>query len=131
MKKYNEWGANIKNVDVEGSVHNLYVRRLLEKWVDLPVTRTAELLNKEEWVVGIYSRKLEQLKGFFSWSVKTDTIPQNPLVDVYRKREKKKGKNGSGSLLQRKKLGEFWKPSRWTNLPPSTRNTGILTITHF
>ena len=42
VEKYNEWGANIKNVDVEGSVHYLYVRRLLEKWVAMPVTKAAE-----------------------------------------------------------------------------------------
>lgn len=93
VAKFNDWGNNIKNIDVENSIDYFFVRRLLEKWVDMPLEKTAELLNGEAWAVTTYNRRLHYLKDFFGWLLGQGIISQNPLAAVCRKRDKGKKKN--------------------------------------
>jgi integrase len=91
--KFNDWGNNIRNIDVENSVDYLYTRKVLEKWVDIPISKIAERLNNEKWAITTYNRRLHYLKAFFAWLLGSGIVTQNYLADVRRKREKKKKKN--------------------------------------
>lgn len=90
---FNDWCTNIRNVDVENSIDYLYTRRLLEKWVGVPIDQVAQKLNTENWAVTTYNRRLGYLTTFFTWLVIKKVVKQNPLQDVCRKREKKRKKN--------------------------------------
>lgn len=93
VAKFNDWVKNIRNVDVENSIDYLYTRRLLEKWVDVPIEQVAQMLNVENWAVTTYNRRLGYLTTFFTWLVSKKVVDLNPLQDVCRKREKKRKKN--------------------------------------
>lgn len=90
---FNDWCINIRNVDVENSIDYLYTRRLLEKWVNVPIDQVAQKLNGENWAVTTYNRRLGYLTTFFTWLVSKKVVDLNPLQDVCRKREKKRKKN--------------------------------------
>ncbi|MBO9201589.1 MULTISPECIES: site-specific integrase [Niastella] len=93
VTNFNDWCANIRNVDIENSIDYLYTRRLLEKWVNIPIDQVAQKLNGENWAVTTYNRRLGYLNTFFAWLVSRKVIELNPLQDVCRKREKKRKKN--------------------------------------
>jgi len=83
---FNDWGKNIRNVGVDNAVNYLYVRRLLEKWIDVPIAEIAVKLNEGSWVVSTYNRRLTMLQTFFAWLVDNGRLEKNPLKDVCRKR---------------------------------------------
>lgn len=93
VSSFNDWCANIRNVDIENSIDYLYTRRLLEKWVDVPIGQVAQKLNGENWAITTYNRRLGYLTTFFTWLVSKKVVDLNPLQDVCRKREKKRKKN--------------------------------------
>jgi integrase len=93
ITNFNDWCVNIRNVDIENSIDYLYTRRLLEKWVDVPIDQVAQKLNGEKWAITTYNRRLGYLTTFFTWLVSKRVIGLNPLQDVCRKREKKRKKN--------------------------------------
>lgn len=93
IERFNFWCNNIRNVDIETSIDYLYVRKLLEKWKDVPIEKTAEKLNEEKWAVTTYNRRLNYLRNFFTWLLNSGIIEINPLRDVCRKRDKGKRKN--------------------------------------
>lgn len=90
---FNDWCANIRNVDIENSIDYLYTRKLLEKWVNVPIDQVAQKLNGENWAITTYNRRLGYLTTFFTWLISKRVIDLNPLEDVCRKREKKRKKN--------------------------------------
>ncbi|WP_217605799.1 hypothetical protein [Chitinophaga sp. GbtcB8] len=63
--KFNHWGNNIRNVDVENSIDYLYTRKLLEKWANVPIDQIAEKLNSTDWAFTTYNRRLNYLKTLF------------------------------------------------------------------
>lgn len=104
---FNDWCTNIRNVDVENSIDYLYTRRLLEKWVDVPIDKVAQKLNGENWAITTYNRRLGYLTTFFTWLVSKKIIDLNPLQDVCRKREKKKKKNPRRIPLEESEILTF------------------------
>jgi integrase len=107
VTKFNHWGNNIRNIDVENSIDYLYTRKLLEKWVDVPIDQIAEKLNSTDWAVATYNRRLNYLKTFFTWLLGAGTIAQNYLADVRRKREKKKKKNPRRIPISEEEISSF------------------------
>jgi integrase len=101
VPKFNDWCKNIRNVDVDASIDYLYTRRLLEKWVNIPIDQLAQKLNGEKWAAVTYNRRLTYLTSFFCWLLRLGIVQQNPLQDVCRRRDKGKKKN-----LRRKPLDE-------------------------
>lgn len=93
VAQFNHWDNNLRNIDVENSVDYLYTRKLLEKWVGIPIDKIAEKLNAADWATTTYNRRLHYLKTFFTWLLSNGIIIQNYLIDVRRKRDKKKKKN--------------------------------------
>jgi|GEM_PF-2915716 len=45
--KFSEWVVNIRNIGIENSIDYFYTRRLLEKWVGVPVDQVAQKMNAE------------------------------------------------------------------------------------
>lgn len=105
--KFNHWGNNIRNIDVENSIDYLYTRKLLEKWVNVPIEHIAEKLNAEDWVTTTYNRRLHYLKTFFTWLLTNGIISHNYLVDVCRKKDKEKKKNPKRRPLEVNEILEF------------------------
>jgi integrase len=56
VQKFNHWGNNIRNIDVENSIDYLYTRKLLEKWIDIPIDKIAETTCRELLNVAILYR---------------------------------------------------------------------------
>jgi integrase len=107
VTQFNDWCINIRNVDVENSIDYLYTRRMLEKWVDVPIDQVAQKLNTENWAVTTYNRRLGYLNTFFLWLLSKKVIDLNPLQDVCRKREKKRKKNPRRVPLAEKEILSF------------------------
>jgi integrase len=107
VAQFNDWCINIRNVDVENSIDYLYTRRLLEKWVNVPIDQVAQKLNSENWAVTTYNRRLGYLNTFFLWLVNKRVIDLNPLQDVCRKREKKRKKNPRRIPLEESEILTF------------------------
>ncbi len=99
--KFNDWGKNIRNIDVDNAIDYLYIRKWLEKCTNVPTDSIAEKLNSENWAVTTYNRRLSYLDTFFVWLLETGTLDKNYLKGVCKKREKSKKK-----CLRRKPLEE-------------------------
>jgi integrase len=122
VAKFNHWGNNIRNIDVENSVDYLYTRKLLEKWMDIPIDQIAGKLNGEDWATTTYNRRLHYLKTFFTWLLSNGFISQNHLIDVRRKRDKKKKKNPRRIPITEDEITTFLEAIRNdTYCPPASR----------
>lgn len=107
VSNFNDWCVNIRNVDIENSIDYLYTRKLLEKWVNVPIDQVAQKLNAENWAVTTYNRRLGYLGTFFTWLVSKRVIDLNPLQNVCRKREKKRKKNSRRIPLEEGEILTF------------------------
>jgi len=107
VPKFNDWGKNIRNVDVDKSIDYLYLRKILEKWVDVPIDSIAAKLNGEDWAITTYNRRLICLNSFFCWLVDTGILEKNPVKNVCRKREKRKKKNPRRKPLEEAEIIVF------------------------
>lgn len=122
VEKFNHWGNHIRNIDVEKSVDYLYTRKVLEKWVDIPIDQIAVKLNGENWANTTYNRRLNYLKTFFTWLLGSGAISQNYLADVRRKRDKKKKKNPRRIPISEDEIFKFLEAIRNdTYCPPASR----------
>ncbi|MDX2046091.1 MAG: tyrosine-type recombinase/integrase [Chitinophagaceae bacterium] len=99
--KFDHWGKNIRNIDVDNSVDYLYIRKWLERCDGIPIHLIAQKLNDENWAITTYNRRLSYLNTFFSWLLESSLIVYNPLKNVC----KKKGK-GKKICSRRKPLEE-------------------------
>jgi len=97
--KFNDWGKNIRNIEIDNSIDYLYIRKWLEKCINDPIDSIAEKLNSEDWAVTTYNRRLSYLNAFFGWLIETGSVNRNYLKGVCKKREKSKKK-----CLRRKPL---------------------------
>ena len=107
VEKFNEWGNNVRNVDVDNSIDYLYIRKLLEKWINVPVDQLANKLNNENWAATTYNRRLVYLNSFLSWLLKANLIKVNCLQDVCKKRDKGKKKNARRIPLNEEEITRF------------------------
>lgn len=120
--KFNEWGKNIRNIDVENSIDYLYIRRWLEKQINIPVHLIPEKLNNEIWAVTTYNRRLSYLNTFLAWLVESAIIERNPLKNVCKKREKSKKKCLRRKPLEEKEIVTFLEAIKNdTHCPSSSR----------
>lgn len=99
--KFNDWGKHIRNIDVDNSIDYLYIRKWLERCIDIPVYSIAERLNSENLAVSTYNRRLSYLSTFLMWLVDNGTLDRNPLKNVIKRRDKSKKK-----CVRRKPLEE-------------------------
>lgn len=104
VAKFNDWCKNIRNVEVGASIDYLYTRRLLEKWINVPIDQLAQKLNGEKWAATTYNRRLTYLTSFFSWLVRLGIVQQNPVQDVCRRRDKRKKKNARRNPLEEQEI---------------------------
>lgn len=93
VKDFNNWAKNIRNVDIDNVVDYLYLRRVLERWLDIEISKIAFQLNTADWSISTYNRRLTMLQTFFTWLVENGKMNANPLKDVRRRRNRKKQKN--------------------------------------
>ncbi|WP_121357055.1 site-specific integrase [Flavisolibacter nicotianae] len=105
--KFNEWAKHFRNVDIDNSIDYLYIRKWLEKRIQVPIYSIAERLNSEIWAVTTYNRRLSYLNTFLTWLVDSGIIERNPLKDVCKKREKRKIKCSRRNPLQENEIVSF------------------------
>lgn len=104
---FTEWTISIRNIDIENSFDYLYLRKVLEKWINIPIVDVAQKLNSENWAVTTYNRRLTSLKLFFNWLIGKGVLSLNPLTDVVRRRNKQKKKNPRRVPLSEKEIVVF------------------------
>jgi integrase len=105
--KFNDWTKNIRNANIDHSIDYLGVRRVLEKYVNVPVEDIAGRISKENWCVSTYNKRLNFLSSFFSWLLDIGVIAANPLLHVNKRREKNKKKNERRIPLTEKEIFTF------------------------
>lgn len=93
VKDFNDWGKNIRNVDVDNTTYYLAAKNFLEKCRNVPIEQLPQQLNKENWSNSTYNERLSLLKNFFAWLMDEEMISKNPLKGVRRKKNKKRSKN--------------------------------------
>jgi integrase len=104
---FNDWTKNVRNIDIDNSNDYLYLRRVLEKWIDVPIENVAQKLNEESWSISTYNRRLTSLKLFFNWLVRTGKISTNPLFEVVRKRGGKRKKSARRTPISESAIISF------------------------
>jgi integrase len=107
IEKFNEWAAHIKNIDINNSFDYLYTRKLLEKWINVPIGSITEKIGFERWAVTTYNRRLTCLRNFFTWLQDSKIISFNPLLHVTKRREKGKVKNERRKPLSEAEIATF------------------------
>lgn len=99
--KFNDWCRHIRNIDIDNSVDYLYIRKWLEKRVNVTIYSITEKLNSENWAFTTYNKRLSYLNTFLLWLVDVGVIDGNPLKSVLKRRDKSKNK-----CIRRKPLEE-------------------------
>lgn len=107
VEKFNDWGNNFRNVDVDNSIDYLYTRKLLEKWINVPIDQLVHKLNGENWAATTYNRRLTYLSNFFSWLTGLGIIERNHLQDVCKRKDKGKKKNPRRIPLDEQEITTF------------------------
>lgn len=92
VKRFKDWTKDIRNINIDNSIDYFWTLRVLEKYVNVPVEDIAGKIAAEKWCISTYNKRLNCLSGFLSWLVTTGAIASNPLLEVKRKRDKKKKK---------------------------------------
>lgn len=104
VKYFNDWGTNVRNIDVDNTSYYLGVRRFLKKHKKTPLDQLPLKLNQEKWSVSTYNERLSLLKNFFLWLIETDIVLKNPLKGVCRKKNKRKRKNPKRMPLEENEI---------------------------
>ncbi|HJU45703.1 MAG TPA: tyrosine-type recombinase/integrase [Chitinophagaceae bacterium] len=107
VEKFNDWTKNIRNINIEHSIDYMWTRRVLEKYINVPVEDIAEKIAAEKWCISTYNKRLNCLSGFLSWLVTTGGILSNPLLEVKRKRNRKKKKCSRREPLTEEEINTF------------------------
>lgn len=107
IEYFNNWGKNIRNVDVDNSKDYFHLRRALEKWVNIPIEQLPQKLNAGNWAVSTYNGRLTLLKYFFNWLMDTGVVDKHPLKDISRRRNKAKKKNPRRMPLNEKEINDL------------------------
>jgi integrase len=104
VKHFNDWGTNVRNIDIDNTSYYLGVRRFLKKHKKVPLDQLPLKLNQEKWSISTYNERLSLLKNFFLWLIETDIILKNPLKGVCRKKNKRKRKNPKRMPLEENEI---------------------------
>jgi integrase len=107
VQYFNDWGTNVRNIDVDRTTYYLAGRSFLEKCKGVPLDRLPLKLNQEKWSVSTYNERLSLLKSYFSWLIDTEIIFKNPLKGVCRKKNKRKRKNPKRMPLEENEIIEL------------------------
>lgn len=89
VAQFEEWTQVYKQRDCEKHIDYNSVRNMLRKWKQVNQSNILTKLNTETFCPGTYNRRLNMLKGFIKWLVKSGAWQINPLEDVNPKRIKK------------------------------------------
>jgi integrase len=65
IKHFNDWGTNVRNIDIDRTTYYLAARSFLEKCKGVPLEQLPLKLNQENWSVSTYNERLSLLKNFF------------------------------------------------------------------
>lgn len=101
---FNEWGGNVRNIDVDNTTYYLAARSFLIKNRNFQLEQLPQILNRENWSVSTYNERISLLKNFFSWLMDAEIITKNPLKDVRRKRNKRNKKNPRRIPLEEREI---------------------------
>jgi integrase len=104
VKHFNDWGTNVRNINIDNTTYYLAARRFLKKCKGIPWDQMPLKLNQEKWSVSTYNERLSLLKSFFSWLIDAEIIPKNPLKGVCRKKNKRKRKNPKRMPLEENEI---------------------------
>jgi len=107
VNKFNEWTAQIKNINIDHSIDYFGVRRVIERYGRISVAAVAGKIAAEKWAVTTYNKRLHILSSFFTWLVDNEVVSSNPLVHVNKKRDKTKKKNERRKPLTEKEIHSF------------------------
>ncbi|SEW35718.1 integrase [Chitinophaga sp. YR573] len=91
--KFNDWTKQIRNMNIDLSVDYLGIRKMLERWVNVPLEDVAAKMATEKLGATTYNRRLSFLCSFFSWLLSSGVITINPLLHVSKRRHSKKKKS--------------------------------------
>jgi integrase len=105
--KFKDWTKNIKNINIDHSVDYYGIYRILLKWVEIPLEKAAARIEAENWGVSTYNKRLNILSSFFNWLKNSGVIAQNPLLEVSRRRNKRKKKNERRIPLTEDEINNF------------------------
>ncbi len=94
VQHFESWTKNYRQMDCNVNVHYNAMRSLLRKWEPVTEDNVLAQLNAETFGAGTYNERLNMLKSFCKWLVKSKIWITNPLEDVARKKVKR-GKNPS------------------------------------
>ncbi|OQP43288.1 hypothetical protein A4H97_34105, partial [Niastella yeongjuensis] len=104
VRYFNEWGTNVRNIDINRTTYYLRTRSFLEKCKGAPLEQLPLKLNQENWSVSTYNERLSLLNNFFLWLIDSEIISKNPLRGVRRKKNKRKRKNPKREPLEEKEI---------------------------
>ena len=107
ISKYDDWTSQIKNVDINLSIDYFDVRKLLERYINVPLDEIASKIAVENWCTTTYNKRLSFLCNFFKWLFDTGIINSNPLLYVSKRRDKKKKKNERRKPLTEDEISTF------------------------
>ena len=104
VRYFNEWGTNVRNIDIDRTTYYLRARSFLEKCKGAPLEQLPLKLNQENWSVSTYNERLSLLNTFFLWLIDSEIISKNPLKGVRRKKNKRKRRNPKREPLEEKEI---------------------------
>lgn len=106
-EKFTDWVTQIRNINIEHSIDYFGTKRVLERYVNVPIEKITGKIAVENWCVSTYNKRLHFLRSFFTWLVDTNVISSNPLLHVSRRREKKKTKKERRKPLTENEIHTF------------------------
>jgi integrase len=82
VEHFQDWVKNYRNMDCERDIDYNSTRNMLLRWGKFDTSTIVIHLNNELFGARTYNRRLNLLKGFFTWTTKNKITEMNPLEDV-------------------------------------------------
>jgi integrase len=89
VQHFQDWVKNYRNMDCERDIDYNSTRNMLLRWGKFDTPTVVVHLNNESFGARTYNRRLNLLKGFFTWTTKNKITEMNPLEDVLSRKVRK------------------------------------------
>lgn len=89
VQHFESWTKNYRQMDCDVNIHYNAMRSLLRKWEPVTEDNILSKLNDETFGAVTFNERLNMLKSFCKWLVKSKIWKTNPVEDVARKKVKK------------------------------------------
>jgi integrase len=89
VQHFQDWVKNYRNMDCERDIDYNSTRNMLIRWGKFDTSTVVIHLNNESFGARTYNRRLNLLKGFFTWTNKNKITEINPLEDVLPRKVRK------------------------------------------